>query len=85
MTSDVLCVAATLNSLGFLIQSRASVANKIIIAILQLDPYRRFEPPLTYATMIQMKALEKTLKAIITNVLKRYLILGAAVALVMRY
>jgi hypothetical protein len=69
--SDALLVTATLNSLGVLIKSRATIANKIINSVLMFNPLRFGHHPVDSKTRIIIRSLERTIRALIVNILKR--------------
>ena len=70
--SPVILLDATLNSLGVLIKMRASIANKIIYAILSFEPWKKAKPPLTVKDRIVFRSLERTTRALLVNVNKQY-------------
>ncbi len=71
-SSDSIIIDATLNSLGVLIRSRASIANKIIYAVLNFDPHRKATRPLTPKDRVVIRSLERTTRALLVNVNKQY-------------
>lgn len=66
MTRDALLITATLNSIGSLVRSRASVSGRILNAILNFDP-RRWNQLDTPAANVTAKSVERTLKAFLKN------------------
>jgi symplekin len=72
MYSDALLVTATLNGLGGLVRLRPSVANKIINAILNFNPFKLANSPMTPANKVMIKSMEKTVVVFLQNVLKRF-------------
>jgi symplekin len=70
--SDVLLVTATLNSLGVLIQRRPSIANKILNSVLNFNPLKLANSPMTSKTKVLLRSLERTTRALLVNVMKRY-------------
>lgn len=70
--SDALLVTATLNALGTLIQRRPIVANKILSSVLNSNPLKLANSPMTPKNKIIMKSIERTTRALLVNVMKRY-------------
>lgn len=60
-----------LNSLGSLIKMRASIAPKILSTILNFNPFAQARPPLTGAQKVQIKSVERTVRALFLNFMKR--------------
>jgi symplekin len=77
MVSDAILVNATLNCLAVLIRSRPSVANKIILSILNFNPLKQANSPMTPPLRVCVKSMERTTRALLINVLKRFVILIA--------
>lgn len=71
-SSDALLVTATLNSLGGLIRSRASIANKIISSVLNFNPLKLANSPMTPKNKVMVKSMERTTRALLLNVIKKY-------------
>ncbi|KAF2754240.1 hypothetical protein EJ05DRAFT_479766 [Pseudovirgaria hyperparasitica] len=69
--SDPLLVTATLNSLGSLIRSRASIANKIITQVLNFHPVKLVSGPVTSRSKLVVKSVEKTTRALLVNSMKK--------------
>ncbi|KAF2146618.1 uncharacterized protein K452DRAFT_262560 [Aplosporella prunicola CBS 121167] len=69
--SDALLVTATLNSLGSLIRTRASIANKIVSTVLNFNPLKLANSPMTPKTKVMMKSMERTTRALLLNVIKK--------------
>lgn len=70
--SDALLVNATLNSLAPLIRTRQSIANKIINAVLDFYPSKHVRPPFTPTIRVSVKSMERTARALLINVIKKY-------------
>ncbi|KAL8704459.1 MAG: hypothetical protein Q9201_002375 [Fulgogasparrea decipioides] len=70
-TSDAILVNATLNCLGTLIRTRPNAANKIINAILNFNPLRQANSPMTPRMKVQIKSMERTTRTVLMNVLRR--------------
>lgn len=70
MNSEPLMIDATMNCLGSLIRSRPVVANKIISAILNFNPLKQASTPMTPRTMVIVKSMERTTRALLRNVNK---------------
>lgn len=73
MYSDALLVTATLNSLGSLIKTRATIANKIVSAILNFNPLLLATlPPIPAKTRVLVKSMARTTMALLINIIKKY-------------
>ncbi|KAK7521676.1 uncharacterized protein IWZ02DRAFT_442664 [Phyllosticta citriasiana] len=70
-SSDALLVTATLNSLGGLIRSRASIANKIVSTVLNFNPLKLANSPMTSKNKVMVKSMERTTRALLLNVIKK--------------
>jgi symplekin len=70
--SDALLVTATLNALGMLIQRRPVVTNKILSSVLTFNPLKLANSPMTPKNKVIMKSIERTTRALLVNVMKRY-------------
>lgn len=70
--SDALLVNATLNCLPGLVRSRQSIANKIINAIINFNPAQQAQGPITPATRVKVKSMERTARALVLNIMKKY-------------
>ncbi|KAL8912559.1 MAG: hypothetical protein Q9172_007484 [Xanthocarpia lactea] len=69
--SDAILVNATLNCLGTLIRTRQNAANKIITAILNFNPLKQANSPMTPKMKVQIKSMEKTARMVLINVMRR--------------
>ncbi|KAL8761536.1 MAG: hypothetical protein Q9184_002356 [Pyrenodesmia sp. 2 TL-2023] len=69
--SDAVLVNATLNCLGTLIRTRPNASNRIINAILNFDPLKRANSPMTPNLKVQIKSMEKTTRTVLSNVQRR--------------
>lgn len=69
--SDALLITATLNSLGGLIRTRASVSNKILNAVLSFNPLQLATSPLTPKTRVLIRSLERTTRSLLLFVIKK--------------
>lgn len=69
--SDALLVTATLNSLGSLIRTRASIGNKIISTVLNFNPLKLANSPMTPSIKVMAKSMERTVRALLLNVVKK--------------
>ena len=69
--SDALLVTSVLNSLGVLIQRRPVVANKIVSSVLNFNPLKLMNSPMTPKTRVNMKSIERTTRALLVNVMKK--------------
>jgi symplekin len=72
LVSDPLLVNATLNCLPALVRSRQNVANKIINTILNFNPAQRLNGPMDAATRVKVKSMERTARALVVNIMKKY-------------
>jgi symplekin len=70
--SDGLLVTATLNTLGILMYRRPIVANKILNSVFNFNPLKLANSPLTPKSKVVMKSIERTTRALMMNVMKRY-------------
>ncbi len=70
-SSDAVLVNSTLNCLGLLIRSRPSIANKILSAILNFNPLKQANSPMTPKLKVLIKSMERTTRALLTNVNKK--------------
>ncbi|KAF2442389.1 hypothetical protein P171DRAFT_392221 [Karstenula rhodostoma CBS 690.94] len=69
--SDALLVTSVLNSLGVLIHRRPVVANKVLNSVLNFNPLKLANSPTTPKNKVSMKAIERTTRALLVNILKR--------------
>ncbi|KAJ4345856.1 uncharacterized protein N0V89_011991 [Didymosphaeria variabile] len=69
--SDALLVTSVLNSLGVLIYRRPIAANKILNSVLNFNPLKLANSPMTPKNKVSMKAIERTTRALLVNILKR--------------
>jgi symplekin len=69
--SDALLVTATLNGLGGLVRLRPTLANRIINAILNFNPFKLANSPMTSTNKVMIKSMEKTVVVFLANFLKR--------------
>jgi symplekin len=70
--SDALLVTATLNGLGGLLRTRPSVANRILNAVINFNPFRLANSPMTPTNKMMMRSMEKTVVVFLQHTLKRY-------------
>jgi symplekin len=70
--SDALLVTAVLNSLGMLMQRRPIVANKILASIFNFNPLKLANSPMTPKNKVIMNSIERTTRALLINIIKRY-------------
>lgn len=71
LSSDALLVTATLNTLGGLTRTRATIAHKIISTVLNFNPLKLANSPMTPKTRVMVKSMERTTRALLMNVNKR--------------
>lgn len=74
-TSDGLLVTATLNSLGMLIHRRPNTANKILNSVFNFNPLKLANSPMTPKNKVIIKSIERTTRALLVNIMKRYVYL----------
>jgi symplekin len=78
--SDGLLVTATLNSLGVLMHRRPIAANKILNSVLNFNPLKLANSPMTPKNKVILKSIERTTRALLMNIMKRYALLTHPVA-----
>lgn len=69
--SDALLIDATLNSLSILIRARPHLANKILTVILNFNPLKQANSPMTPKLRVMVKSMEKTTRMLLIHVNKR--------------
>lgn len=69
--SDPILVNATLNCLPVLIRSRQTISNKIISAILDYNPLKNIDAPISPINRVNITSIERTTKALLLNLTKR--------------
>ncbi|KAF4634018.1 hypothetical protein G7Y89_g4091 [Cudoniella acicularis] len=69
--SDAVLVDATLNSLSILIRARPHVANRILNVILNFNPLKQANSPMTPKLRVMVKSMEKTTRLLLMHVNKR--------------
>lgn len=69
--SDPILVNATLNSIPVLIRTRPSISNKIINAILNFNPLKQANSPITPTTKVNIKSMERTTRALLLSIVKK--------------
>lgn len=70
--SNAWLVTAILNGLGSLIRHRPSISNRILSSIFNYNPFASFDRSLTPRSKLLMKSIEKTLRALLLNVIKKW-------------
>ncbi|RDW84359.1 hypothetical protein BP6252_01949 [Coleophoma cylindrospora] len=70
-SSDAILVDATLNTLPVLIRARPQLANKILTVILNFNPLKLANSPMTPKLRVMVKSMEKTTRSLLINVNKR--------------
>lgn len=71
MTSDALIVDATLNCLSILIRTRPATSNRILNALLNFNPLKLANSPLTPKTRVMIRSMEKTSRLLLIHLTKR--------------
>ncbi|KFY18673.1 hypothetical protein V493_08428 [Pseudogymnoascus sp. VKM F-4281 (FW-2241)] len=69
--TDAVLIDATLNSLSILIRARPTIANKILHAILNFNPLKLANSPMTPKLRVMAKSMEKTTRILLMHVHKR--------------
>ncbi|KAK0119903.1 hypothetical protein ONS95_011330 [Cadophora gregata] len=70
-SSDAVLVDATLNSLSTLIRARPHISSKILSVILNFNPLKQANSPMTPKLRVMVKSMEKTTRSLLLHVLKR--------------
>lgn len=70
--SDAVLVDATMNALSFLIRSRPTTSNKILNAVLNFNPLKQANSPMTPKIRVAVKSMEKTTRMLLIHIVKRY-------------
>ena len=76
-TSDAIFITATLNCVGVLLRTRPAISNRILTAIMNFNPFKLAENPLTPSLRVQVRSIERTVRAFLTNLMKRWVFVGA--------
>jgi hypothetical protein len=74
--SDAVLVDATLNSLSLLIRARPHIGNKILNVILNFNPLKQANSPMTPKLRVMVKSMEKTTRSLLVHILKRFVCLS---------
>ena len=69
--SDAVLVDATLNSLSILIRARPHTATKILNVILNFNPLKLANSPMTPKLRVMVKSMEKTTRMLLIHINKR--------------
>lgn len=70
--SDALVVDGTLNCLSILIRTRPSTSNRILSAVMNFNPLKLANSPMTPKTRVLVKSMEKTTRMLLIHLVKRY-------------
>ncbi|KAK4251174.1 hypothetical protein C7999DRAFT_11104 [Corynascus novoguineensis] len=70
-SSDALLVDATLNCLSILIRTRPNTSNRILNTVLNFNPLKLANSPMTPKTRVLVRSLEKTTRMFLTHLLRR--------------
>ncbi|KAL1870293.1 hypothetical protein VTK73DRAFT_2668 [Phialemonium thermophilum] len=70
-SSDALLVDATLNTLSILIRTRPSTSTRILNAVLNFNPLKLANSPMTPKTRVLIKSMEKTTRMLLIHLAKR--------------
>ncbi|TVY89753.1 mRNA cleavage and polyadenylation specificity factor complex subunit [Lachnellula willkommii] len=69
--SDAILIDATLNTLSILIRARPHVANRILNVILNFNPLKQANSPMTPKLRVMVKSMEKTTRLLLIHINKR--------------
>ncbi|KAG8530783.1 uncharacterized protein KY384_004140 [Bacidia gigantensis] len=69
--SNAVLVNATLNCLGVLLRTRQAIANKIISAVLNFNPLKQANSPMTPKVKVQIKSMERTTRTLLFSIFRR--------------
>ena len=72
--SDALLVDATLNTLSVLVRTRPSTSTRILNTILNFNPLKLANSPMTPKTKVLVKSMEKTTRMLMIHLSKRYVL-----------
>lgn len=70
-SSDALVVDATLNCLSILVRTRPATSNRVVNALLNFNPLKLANSPLTPKTRVMMRSMEKTSRLLLIHLMKR--------------
>ncbi|KAK3300101.1 uncharacterized protein B0H64DRAFT_7181 [Chaetomium fimeti] len=70
-SSDALLVDATINCLSILTRSRPNTSNRILNTVLNFNPLKLANSPMTPKTRVLVRSLEKTTRMFLTHLLRR--------------
>jgi symplekin len=70
-SNDALVVDATLNSLSILVRTRPGTSNRILSAVLNFNPLKLANSPMTPKTRVLVKSMEKTTRMLLIHLSKR--------------
>lgn len=70
-TSDALVVDATLNCLSILVRTRPGTSNRILNALLNFNPLKLANSPMTPRTKVLVRSMEKTSRILLIHLSKR--------------
>ncbi|KAH8820321.1 hypothetical protein F5884DRAFT_763606 [Xylogone sp. PMI_703] len=70
-SSNAVIVDATLNSLSILIRARPHISNKILNVILNFNPLKHANSPMTPKLRVMVKSMEKTTRSLLIHISKR--------------
>lgn len=61
----------TLNTLSILIRGRPSTSNRIVSAVMNFNPFKLANTPLTQRARVLIKSMEKTTRLLLMHLVKR--------------
>ncbi|KAH8885081.1 hypothetical protein GQ53DRAFT_367031 [Thozetella sp. PMI_491] len=70
-SSDALLVDATLNTLSILIRTRPGTSNRIVNAVLNFNPLKLANSPMTPKSKVLMRSMEKTTRMLFLHLIRR--------------
>lgn len=69
--SDAVYVTATLNCVGVLLRTRPAISSRILNAVLGFNPFTLADGGLGPRVRVQVKSIERSVRAFLTNLIKR--------------
>ncbi|KAI1379557.1 hypothetical protein F4677DRAFT_409675 [Hypoxylon crocopeplum] len=70
-SSDALIIDATLNTLSILVRNRPATSNRILNTVLNFNPLKLANSPLTPKTKVLVKSMEKTTRMLLMHLSRR--------------
>ncbi|KAJ8612952.1 hypothetical protein MRB53_037160 [Persea americana] len=60
------------HSVGVLVQTRPSISQRILNAVLSFNPFRDLPSPISTKTRMVARSIERSIRALLANLAKRY-------------